>query len=341
MEALKSPLPAAPSARHRKRSFLRLPVEVDVEALLADYRAIPQDAWKVSHWEIHCSSAMVLLRGGSQDTEEAFTTREVADTDLLRRLPYLSKLLGPSGPFGQPTYAFIFRMKPQGVAQPHVDDDVAWHAPYRIHLPLTTNDEAHLLAEGRSIHFKVGEAWTFDNQVVHAVTNGPTVRAHLIFDVPSNPRLDALLASAHFDPGRPDPTRWGRASLEHQPLIAPLRSEPLSAAEKRGLGLNPEGFASRITQVRWLGLLTCPGVRRGDILCSVNGVDACEMARTATDYLQLRHQPGETVRLGTLRDGRATTLAVRLHRNVLPESARQALWRLRQLRAGALQGRGR
>ncbi len=342
-EALKSPLPSSPQSspagRHQKRSFLKLPAEVDVPALLADYRAIPADAWKVSHWEIHCSSAMVLLRGGSRGTEEDFTTREVSDTPILRTLPYLSRLLGPEGPFGQATYAFIFRMKPMGVSQPHVDDDVAWHAPWRIHIPLTTNDDAHLLSEGRSVHFEVGEVWTFDNQVIHAVTNGPTVRAHLIFDVPENPKLDALLGHAHYVPGQPDPKRWARAALKHQPIVAPLRSEPLSVGEKQRLGLNPEGFASRVTDVRWIGRLSGGSIRRGDILHSVNGVDACEMARTATDYLQLRHQPGETVRLGVLRGNVGSTHRVRLFRNVLPPGARRAIWQLKQLRHLAGMGR--
>lgn len=46
-----------------KQSFLQLPVTVDVERLIEDYRSIPQEAWASSHWDIHCSSNMVLLRG--------------------------------------------------------------------------------------------------------------------------------------------------------------------------------------------------------------------------------------------------------------------------------------
>jgi len=327
---------ATPTARkhrpapggHPKRSFLKLPAEIDTGALLADYRSIPPEAWKVSHWEIHCSSAMVLLRGGKQGTEDDFSTRQVFNTALLSRLPYLSQLVSDDGPFGQPTYAFIFRMKPMGVAQPHVDDNPAWADPFRLHLPITTNSGSFLLSEGRARHFGVGEVWTFDNQAMHAVTNGDTVRAHLIIDVHPNPKLNALLGSAHFDPGVIDLSRWERTSLRPQPSFAPLRSVPLTMERKLRLGLNPDGFASEITGVRWIGKITRAPVQVGDIVYAVNKVDACEMTRTATEYLQLRHQPGETVNLGLLREEERITRPLTLYRNFIPTSARKALWKV-------------
>ncbi len=337
MEAMRNDeqRPRAVPTRIPKRSFLRLPVEIDTRALLADYQSIPDEEWKVSHWEVHCSSAMVLLRGGKQGTEADFTTSKVANTALLSKLPYLSHLVSDDGPFGQPTYAFIFRMKPMGVAQPHTDDNPAWADPFRLHLPITTNSGAALLAERRAKHFEVGEVWTFDNQAMHAVTNGDGVRAHLIIDVHPNPRLTPLLASAHFDPGVMDPRGWERASLKPQPSFAPFRSTPLPVERKKRLGLNPDGFASEITHVRWIGRLTRAPVQPGDILYSVNQVDACVMARTATDYLQLRHQPGERVTLGLIREEERLTRPLTLYRNFVPTAARRAIWRA----MGAIGGR--
>lgn len=310
-----------------KRSFLKLPVEIDVPALLDDYRSIPQAAWKVSHWEVHCSAAMVLLRGGNSGTHEDFTTKRIANAELLSKLPYISRLVSDDGPFGQPTYAFIFRMKPMGVARPHIDDNPAWEDPFRIHIPITTNEGSYLLSERRAKHFEVGEVWTFDNQRMHAVTNGDGVRAHLIIDVHPNPKLNALLSHATYDPGLPDEVRWRQAAIEPQPTFAPLRSVPLSVEEKLGLGLDPEGFACRVEAVRWIGRLTRTSIEVGDILYAVNGVEACAMARTATEYLQLRHQPGETVTIGLLRGPRRLMRPLTLHRNFLPPSARRALWR--------------
>ena len=330
-----TPSREADASPYRKRSFLKLPVEIDRDALLADYQAIPREAWNTSHWNIHCSADMLLLRGGKQGTEEDFTTRDVANTPILKELPYLSWLLSEDGPFGLPTYAFIFRMKPMGVTRPHHDNDPAWYDPMRIHIAITTNDEAHLLSEKRAKHFPVGEAWTFDNQGFHAVVNGDSVRAHLIFDVLPNPKLDALMADAVHDPGVEDWARWERASLPEGPKpLAHALSSPLTVSEKDKLGLNAEGFAARVTHRKLIARLTRAPLQLGDIVFSVDGVESCAVARTAMDYVQIRHKPGETIELGVLREGQRTTLPLKLYSNDVPQPIRQT-WRA----AKALLGR--
>lgn len=328
--AAKAPPPDA--GPYRKRSFLKLPVEIDRDALLADYAAIPREAWNTSHWNIHCSADMLLLRGGKQGTEADFTTRDVADAPILADLPYLAWLLGEDGPFGLPTYAFIFRMKPMGVTRPHHDNDPAWYDPMRIHIAITTNDEAHLLSERRAKHFPVGEAWTFDNQSFHAVVNGDSVRAHLIFDVLPNPKLDALMAGAEHDPGVEDPERWARAAMpEGRQPLAHAACRPLTVKEKDSLGLNPEGFAARVAHRRLIARLTAAPIRVGDIVHAVNGVETCAVARTALDYVQIRHKPGETVELGMLRRGQPRRLRLKLYGNDVPPPIRRAWRRLTSL----------
>ena len=104
---------------------------------------------------------MLLLRGGHSGTQQDFYCDESTDSEVLANLDYLRWLLDDSGPFGRATYAFIFRMKPMGVSRPHVDGDPAWKAPFRIHVPITTNDEAFFLSEGRSKHIAVGEVLDF------------------------------------------------------------------------------------------------------------------------------------------------------------------------------------
>ena len=312
-----------------KHSFLKLPVPVDVEALLEDYRSIPSDAWSASHWSKHCSSTMLLLRGGRQGTHEDFTTCDVVDHECLKQLPYISSLIDNDGAFGEITYAFIFRMKPMGVARPHTDDNPAWKTPFRVHVPITTNDEAMLLSEKRGKHFEVGEVWTFDNQAEHAVVNGGTVRAHLIFDVQPNPKLRHLLDNATYDPGTEEHETWRRAALpDAPPVLSFAHAEPLSITEKKALGLRADGFASRITGRRPIARLRRVPVQIGDIVYSVNGVDECEVARTALDYIYLRHNPGDTIRIGVLRDNDKYEESVHLYENVLPESVRRAWWRL-------------
>lgn len=327
---------AQAASAFKKRNFLKLPATIDLEALLKDYRSIPREAWATSHWNIHCSADMLLLRGGSKGTAEDFTTRQVTNHPILDELPYISWLLSEDGPFGLPTYAFLFRMKPLGVARPHHDDDPAWYDPVRIHVPITTNDGAFLMAEKRAKHLSVGEVWTFDNQSFHAVVNGDSVRTHLIFDVLPNPKVNRLLEQAEWDPGVEDEERWAQAFLpDAPPVLAPAGAEALPVAEKLKLDLDPDGFAARITRPSPISRLTFAPIRAGDIIFSVDGVEECAVARTAMDYIQVRHRAGETVTLGVIRNGERRALKLRLFRNPAPKSLR----RLRHILLGQLRRR--
>jgi Aspartyl/Asparaginyl beta-hydroxylase len=304
---------AQAAERLQKRSFLQLPVEIDVERLLEDYKSIPAESWASTHWDVHCSSNMILLRGGNQGTEEDFYSTDSIDHEVLKQLPYIGWLIGETGPFGGSDYAFILRMKPLGVSRPHIDSNPAWFEPFRVHVPITTNDGAFLLSEGRSKHLAVGEVWTFDNQAEHAVTNGDAVRAHLIFDVPPRPKLRELIEHAEFDAGDEDPANWRAAGLPDKiPTLAYALSEPLSLAEKADLGLAADSFASRVVALRPVARLTRADLQVGDIISRVNGVSECAVARTATDYIQVRHRPKEMLDLELIRGAQERNVRVRL-----------------------------
>ena len=303
----------------RKRSFLRLPVDIDVDRLIKDHQAIPAEAWASTHWDVHCSSNMILLRGGNKGNEEDFFGADHIDHEVLGKLPYISWLIGESGPFGGANYAFILRMKPLGVARPHIDSNPAWFEPFRVHVPIITNDKAYLLSEGRSKHLDVGEVWTFDNQAEHAVTNGDAVRTHLIFDVPRGRKLADLIARAEFDPGEEDPNSWRTAGLPDKvPSLAYAIAEPVSFLEKKNLGLGTDSFASRVVEVRPIARLTRADLKVGDIITEVNGVSECAVARTATDYIQVRYRPGQVLTVRTTRGQEKRTIRIRLYgtRNV-------------------------
>ena len=341
-----SEIPAAAPMRSNcvKRSFLKLPISIDADRLLKEFDRIAVDAWGVSHWDVHCSIDVLLLRGGTKGKAEDFTTMDVANNPILEQLPYISFLLAPEGPFGGAIYAFIFRTKPNGMTRVHRDDNEAWRRTVRIHLPIVTNDGAFLLAEGRAKHLEVGEAWTFDNQSRHSVVNGNATRVHMIIDVNPNPKLVELMENATFDPGTPDPERWiltGREGTRTKiaPLVAPI-GEPLSIKEKSDLGLNPDGFATRIIVNRkWKDwkvalkvALSLSPLRNHDIIVAVNKVDSSPLSRTALDHIILKHQPGETVTLDVLRKGNRLELKMRLRPNYFQ-------W-LRRCRAHLLQSLG-
>jgi hypothetical protein len=186
---------------YRKRSFLEFDVPLDIHSLLEEFSSIPKSAWQSSYWgNAHCSVGMLLLRGGTSGTEDDFwSPGEVQDHPHLREMPTFSSLL--NGPFGRTRYAFIFRMRPNGVTLRHRDSGSLWQSMYRIHIPLITNADAFLISGERSLHLSVGSAWTFDNYEDHGVVNGAEERVHLIMDAPFNPDLQARIDSARHHEG--------------------------------------------------------------------------------------------------------------------------------------------
>ncbi len=187
---------------YQKRSFLRFDCDPDIETLLKEFNSIDQSVWQSTYWgSIHCSIGMLLLRGGDKGNELDFFSEEVFDMPILKDLPYIQHLVGEDGPFGRAHYAFIFKMKPNGVTLTHQDVIEKWFDMYRIHIPIITNPGAHLIVDERSQHLAVGHAWSFDNQSDHGVVNGEHERVHLILDVPYSEKMAGQIDAADCLPG--------------------------------------------------------------------------------------------------------------------------------------------
>lgn len=185
--------------KYRKRSFLRFDVPVDMDRLVDEYHSIPESAWQASYWgHIHSSVGVLLLRGGESGTEQDFFADEVTDSPLLDELPYMKSFLVPDGPFGEASYAFIFRMEPNGLTQIHQDMMEQWEDMFRIHIPIISNRRARLISDGYAQHFSPGYAWSFDNYSRHGVVNGSAVRSHFIFDIKFNDKMAERVDGATF-----------------------------------------------------------------------------------------------------------------------------------------------
>jgi hypothetical protein len=90
--------------------------------------------------------------------------------------------------------------------------------------------------------------------------------------------------------------RW---SIE--PLVY-FKSEPLTAARKKELGLQPDGFASRVTDVDIIAQLQGNhDLEIDDVVFSVDGVEVDAIANTAELFIKLRKAAGQSMQLGVLR----------------------------------------
>lgn len=243
---------------YRKRSFFRFSTPIDIEILRGEYASIPEDNWFSSYWgAVHCSVGTLLLRGGTQGDGSDYSCRYVSDHPILEKLPYIARLLAQDGPFGGAAYAFLFRMEPNGLTMLHQDLSPAWQHLYRIHIPIHTNPEAVLIADGRAVHFEAGYAWSFHNNKDHGVVNGDQERVHLILDAPFNPAMAALIDNADILDGFDTPELLAKISAassqqkESYPgdryirqAIADYQKKGLSEAEVAGL-FNQKGIPTK------------------------------------------------------------------------------------------------
>ena len=164
---------------------------VDIEALLAAVRMIPESVWdaenadKPNKFEALDKTRHIVFRfvdstrdwRGSHDRPAWAQWR-----DLLQ--PVMAQAVRDYGyTRGVFPRVMFARMAPGGVIQPHIDANPAAKWPHKIHVPLSTNAAVKFHIGETIHHFPVGEAVVVNNLGPHAVQNGgDTDRIHLIFE---------------------------------------------------------------------------------------------------------------------------------------------------------------
>ena len=102
------------------------------------------------------------------------------------------------------------------------------------------------------------------------------------------------------------PRFWWHTDLTYRNLsVDPrvyFRSEPLTPGEKRTLGLDGNGFASRVVSIDSLAdILGSHQLQIGDVIYGVEGETRDEVANTAELHIKLRRQAGAELTLQVLR----------------------------------------
>jgi hypothetical protein len=115
------------------------------------------------------------------------------------------------------------------------------------------------------------------------------------------------------------PQRWWWTDIRFRQFSVDPRvyfdSRPLTEAEKRQHGLNPDGFASEVTHVdAFAQMVKSHELRTGDIVFGVDGVEQDQVANTAELFIKLRKTAGDTVKLDVMRDGKRIQMQLRSYR---------------------------
>ena len=115
------------------------------------------------------------------------------------------------------------------------------------------------------------------------------------------------------------PIRWWWTDLRfRQSSIDPrlyFEDKPLTAEDKKRLGLNPNGFASEVKYVSdFAKVMQAHELKLGDVIFAVDGVDSDPLAHTAELYLKLRKAVGSEVTLDVLRAGQRLKMPLKSSR---------------------------
>lgn len=115
------------------------------------------------------------------------------------------------------------------------------------------------------------------------------------------------------------PPRWWFTDVRYrQSSVEPrlyFEDKPISEADKAKLGLKPDGFASEVKYISdFAKQVKSHELQLGDIIYSVDGVEADELVNTAELYMKIRRNPEESLKLGVIRAGKRIEVPLRTYR---------------------------
>lgn len=192
--------------------FLKLPIRFDPDALAAEVRALPPEAWTPHPTGYLGNEAVRLITPYGQSTDEI--EGPMAATEWLRRCSYIQEVMAAIG-------AVWGRSRLMGLAAgsevpPHIDINYYWRTHFRIHIPAITNPGVLFTCGDRTEHMAAGECWIFDSFRWHEVQNkGSEQRIHLVVDTVGGGLLPDLMSEAEKGGFEPRCVAPGRARAEN------------------------------------------------------------------------------------------------------------------------------
>jgi hypothetical protein len=182
---------------------LRLPVCIDVQRLAAEVAALPSSLWGSTGGRVgvHRNAEALFLRGYAP----AQGALPIEDREPLALLPYAREIIEQLIP-ASPQRCLLARL-PGGVSiDPHIDRAPYFAKTLRLHFPIESHEQVHMIAGEFTYLMRPGEIWVLNNSAPHAVWNADPDRSrtHMICDFLPTPALLGLMASGDRNLGRHD-----------------------------------------------------------------------------------------------------------------------------------------
>ncbi|GFE88159.1 aspartyl/asparaginyl beta-hydroxylase domain-containing protein [Steroidobacter agaridevorans] len=180
---------------------LRLPVRIDAQRLAAEVAVLPATLWGSTGGRVgvHRNAEALFLRGYAP----AQGALPIEDREPLAMLPYAREIIEQLIP-APPQRCLLARL-PGGVSiDPHIDRAPYFAKTLRLHFPIESHEQVHMIAGELTYLMRPGEVWVLNNSAPHAVWNADPDRSrtHMICDFLPTPALLALMTSGERDLGQ-------------------------------------------------------------------------------------------------------------------------------------------
>ena len=163
--------------------IVRLPISTDIEALVAEVLAIPEESWRPHPEGMPGNSALPLVSVMGDPTNDA-VDGPMRPTPHLESLPsvvnIMAGLTGLGCPIGRTR---LMRIDIESEVKSHVDTNRYWWDHLRVHVPIVTDPSVLFHVNDESVHMEPGTCWVFDTWEPHRVENPANApRIHLVID---------------------------------------------------------------------------------------------------------------------------------------------------------------
>lgn len=182
----------------------RFPFHFSEDRLLEDYKICEAFAFSehYNNADYEGSWKLIALRSmdGATDNVRAFSlTGEFFDTPLLEKCTYFKEIIET---FECDKEAIrLLNLRSGSRIHEHTDLDLGYEdGLFRVHVPITTNDDVRFYINKELVTMEVGSCWYGNFNLPHAVeNNGMSDRVHLVMDCKRNAWSDALFGKLGYD----------------------------------------------------------------------------------------------------------------------------------------------
>jgi hypothetical protein len=178
----------------------RLRLTVDADRLRSEVDALPAELWGSTGGRVgvHRAAEALFLRGYAP----ADGNQPVQDRDAFHRLPYARLIIEQLIP-APPQRCLLARLPPGAFIPAHVDRLPYFAKTLRLHIPVQSNADVHMICDDLTYSMRPGEIWALNNSTTHGVWNahGTASRTHLICDFLGSQALLRLVSDGERELG--------------------------------------------------------------------------------------------------------------------------------------------